>query len=145
MAQLQFSVSDQLISRKDDFKPVAKSRNYLYAEFTFLTDEWQGIATAIFRNPDAAYEVILDENNQCLVPWEILDAEYGEFYVSVFCGDLVTANKARVRLYQSGYGDNLESSQDPTPSVYAQIITRLNDIEANHNNIDGGLFTDWNE
>ena len=62
MAQLQFSVSNQLISRKDDFKPVAKSRNYLYAEFTFLTDEWQGIATAIFRNPDAAYEVILENN-----------------------------------------------------------------------------------
>lgn len=143
MAQLQFSVKNQFISRKDDFKPVAKSRNYLYAEFDFLTDEWQGTATAIFRNPDSAYEVILDATNTCLVPWEILDAEYGEFYVSVFCGDLVTANKARVRLYQSGYGDDLESSQDPTPSVYAQIISRIDDIDANHNNIDGGLFTDW--
>lgn len=129
MAQLQFSVKNQFISRKDNFKPVAKSRNYLYAEFLFLTDEWQGTATAIFRNSDSAYEVILDATNTCLVPWEILDAEYGEFYVSVFCGDLVTANKARVRLYQSGYGDDLESSQDPTPSVYAQIIERMDGVE----------------
>ena len=142
MAQLQFSVKDQFISRKDEFKPVAKSKNYLYAEFLFLTNEWQGTATAIFRNPDDAYEVLLDENNTCLVPWEILDAEYGEFYVSVFCGDLVTANKARVRLYQSGYSDDLESSQPPTPGVYEQIISRLDSMG---HDVDGGLFTDWND
>lgn len=142
MAQLSFSVSNQLITRKDSFKPVAKSKNYLYAAFEFLTEEWTGYKTAIFRNPDGAYEVILDGNDECLVPWEILDSEYGEFYVSVFCGDLVTANKARVRLYASGYGDDLESSQDPTPSVYAQILEALDDAK---HNVDGGLFTDWTD
>ena len=140
MAQLHFNVRNQMINRVDHFRPVAKSRNYLYAEFQFLTDEWQGTATAIFKNPDNAYEMLLDENNTCLVPWEILDAEYGEFYVSVFCGNLVTANKARVRLYQSGYSDDLESSQPPTQGVYEQIIERLDNVG---HDVDGGLFTDW--
>ena len=140
MAQLQFKVRNQMISRVDHFRPAAKSRNYLYAEFEFLTDEWTGTATAIFRNPEDAYEVILDADNTCLVPWEILDGSYGEFYVSIFCGDLITANKARVQVYESGYGDDLESSQPPTPSVYEQIIERLDSM--NHD-VDGGLFTDW--
>lgn len=129
MAQLQFKVRNQMIIRSDHFRTVAKSQNYLYAEFSFLTDEWAGIKTAIFRNIDSAYEVLIGDDGTCLVPWEVLDGRYGEFYVSVFCGDLVTANQARVRVYETGYGDDLESSDPPTPSIYEQIINRLSNIE----------------
>ena len=130
MAQLQFAVVNQIIFRNDHFKPVALSKNYLYAHFEFLTPEWTGLtATAIFRNSEDAFEVILDTNNDALVPWELLEADERQFFVSVFAGDLITANKPSVRVYETGYSDNLESETEPTPSVYAQIVERLTTVE----------------
>ena len=130
MAQLVFEIKDQWISRTDTFKPVAKSKNYLYAQFNFLTDEWVGVPTAIFRNKTSAYEQIIGQDGTCLVPWEVIDVEGdSEIFVSVFCGDLVTANKARVHVYDTGYGDDLESDTPPTPSVYEQILNRMAGIE----------------
>ena len=130
MAQLQFAVNHQIISRTDNFKPVAESKNYLYAHFTFETDEWSDVvATAIFRNDTAAKEVLIDQNGDCLVPWEIIQNNGDVIYVSCFAGDLITVNMARVRIYETGYGDDLESATPPTPSVYAQIIDRMDGIE----------------
>jgi hypothetical protein len=130
MAQLQFTVTNQIITRIDNFKPVALSKNYLYAHFEFLTPEWTGLtATAIFRNSEDAFEVILDANNDALVPWELLEADERQFFVSVFAGDLITANKPSVRVYETGYSDDLESETEPTPSVYAQIVERLTTVE----------------
>ena len=130
MAQLVFEIKNQWISRTDTFKPVAKSKNYLYAQFNFLTDEWVGVPTAIFRNKTSAYEQIIGQDGTCLVPWEVIDVEGdSEIFVSVFCGDLVTANKARVHVYDTGYGDDLESDTPPTPSVYEQILNRMAGIE----------------
>ena len=130
MAYLKFSVNHQIISRIDEFKPVSDSKNYLTAGFVFETDEWEGkIVTAIFRNDEQAFEVILDSNNECLVPWELIDDGQNEIFVSCFAGDLITVNKARVRIYESGYSDDLESETPPTPSVYDQIVTRLGRVE----------------
>lgn len=139
-AQLQFYVNNQIITRTDDFRPVTDSVNYLRAKFNFVTDEWTGLTkTAIFKGSDnVPYEVILDTDNECDVPWEVLKTEDGYITVSVFAGDLITANKVKVFVAASGYDPNAESSQPPTPSVYEQILDKLQ-------NIDGGLFTDWND
>lgn len=131
MAQLLFNIKNQWIYRTDKFKPVAKSRNYLYAQFTFLTCEWEGMtATALFENDKQVIEQLIDQDGVCEVPWEMLDLDSkGEFYVSVFAGDLITANRVRVTVYESGYTDDAESSRPPTPSIYAQIIERMDGIE----------------
>lgn len=132
MAQLHFQIENQWIARTDNFKVVGKSKNYLYAEFSFLTDEWEGTATALFHSKllDKPKEMVIGQDSICQVPWEVLDTEEeGEFFVSVFCGDLVTANKSRVHVHESGYSDDSESSEPPTPSVYAQIIDRMDGIE----------------
>lgn len=144
-AQLRFEVSHQTIKRTDNFNPYDKSKMYLYAHFDFVTDEWDGkIITAIFRNDKAAYEVILDENFECLVPWETLCTS--DRYVQVSCfandGTLITVGCAPVFIAPSGYGDDLESATDPTPSVYAQIMDLIRSVGKN---VDGGLFTDWSD
>lgn len=144
-AQLQFSVSNQLIARTDEFRPVAKSIDYLYAQFEFLTPEWDGKqVTAQFRKQDSAttYEYILDENNTCLVPHEVLDGNGGYICVSCFAGDRITVNRAMVFVEQSGYDSNAGSSAPPTPSVYQQILDRLDELGSD---VDGGLFTDWQQ
>lgn len=163
-AQLQFSVSNQVITRTDEFRVVAESIDYLYAQFTFLTEEWSGkTITAQFRSDksDKTYEYILDGENTCLVPWESLNLQGGGYiYVSVFAGVLITTNRAKVFVEQSGYDENAESAAPPSPSVYQQILTKLDEIEQDITtqiteirtyideqlkNIDGGTFEDWKD
>lgn len=129
MAQLIFNVKNQWIRREDSFKPVAKSKNYLYAKFKFLSEEWTGTPTALFSDSQNTYTVLIDQNGECLVPWEVIHGDERNFTVSVFCGDLVTANKLKIRLYESGYTDDAESETPPTPSVYNQIIERMDGVE----------------
>lgn len=124
---IQFTINHQTIERTDSFQVVGDSYHYLLAKFCFASPEWTGIKTAIFRRGDDAHEMIL-ENDACYVPWEVLQGE-GVFYVSVFCGDLVTANMARVNVYQSGYGSDLESAHAPTAGVYAQILDALDNVQ----------------
>lgn len=141
--QLHFNISNQQITRDDDFKPVKDSVNYLRAKFSFLTDEWNGLAkTATFKNGDGdSYAVILD-NDTCVVPHEVLSGNSNYIAVSVFAGDLITVNAVRVFVGTSGYDPDAEYTEPPTPSVYAQILEELERVK---HNMDGGLFTDWND
>ncbi len=48
---LHFVVNNQIITRTDTFVPVRNSRNYLYAEFEFKTEDWAGVSKiALFHN-----------------------------------------------------------------------------------------------
>lgn len=122
---LSFNVQKQIITRTDTESVVCNSMNFLYAQFTF-SEEWAGTKTAVFKGKERTYNALLDENNSCLVPWEVLTESW--FYVSVFCGNLVTANKVTIYTIPSGYeiGDE---SRIPTPEIYVQVINRLNEIE----------------
>ena len=121
---IKFQVSNQIIKRTDANRVVADSRNYLYAAFSF-SKEWQGVKTAIFKNGDMVKHVILI-NDECLVPWEVI--KQGKLRVSVFCGDLITADEDIVYISQSGYEDGGEP-EEPTPDVYQQLIDMLQNIE----------------
>lgn len=123
---LSFNVQKQIITRTDSESVVCNSMNFLYAQFTF-SEEWTGTKTAVFKGKEKTYNALLDENDTCLVPWEVLTESW--FYVSVFCGDLVTANKVTIYTIPSGYeiGDE---SRVPTPEIYIQVIEKLNEIES---------------
>lgn len=125
---LNFRVKHQNITRMDLIKIVSGSQNYVKAKFNFSSD-WNGITTKTVRFScnDENYDVILN-NDECLVPWEII-AESGYFDVSVFGGSLITVDVARVYVTESGYAKG-GSPIPPTPSVYEQIIDKLNEIEA---------------
>ena len=122
---LSFEITNQLIRRTDKNAVVADSKNYLYATFTF-SDEWQGVKTAIFSHGGEKYHVLL-ENDMCLVPWEVI--KQGILGVSVFCGDLITSSTAYITINKSGYSDGGTPSE-PTPDIYSQIISMINDIES---------------
>lgn len=126
MLYITFDVCKQKIQRTDKCRVVSDSRNYLYAAFTFSDDDWTGIKTAIFKNGDTVKHAMLDDSDECLVPWEVIKP--GIMHVSVYCGDLITADTATVYIYESGYEVG-GSPEDPTPTVYEQIIAMLNDIE----------------
>lgn len=107
---------------------VNDSIDYLYCHFCF-SEDWQGQKTAIFKTADKGevYHVLIDENGICAVPNEVLKG--CGFYISAFCGDLITADEAFVKTEKSGYADG---GKPPPPSkdVYNQIIELLNKISS---------------
>ncbi len=115
---LNFNIQNQTITRTDNFAVVGDSKNYLKASFSF-SEEWTGTITAVFDYGGKAYCVILSEDNTCTVPWEVIKPPH--FTVSVFCGDLITANKVSVAVEKSGYCEG-KTPAEPTPDVYRQIL-----------------------
>lgn len=124
---LKFSVNNQIIERTDTFVPVRSSKNYLYAEFDFQTDDWNGKSkTVLFRSGDnEPVPVLLGETNTCLVPAEVLMGT--SFSVSIIAGNLITANMVVVKLYESGYrtGDIPE----PSETLYEQLMTAFDETK----------------
>lgn len=127
-----FSVHNQIIERTDANVIVADSKNYLQSTFIF-SEEWNGKEkTAIFIHDNKAYHVLL-ENDKCLVPWEVIKP--GALSVSVFAGDLITTNACVTSIKDSGYTDGTKPS-DPTPTIYEQIMRKLDEIQAGTVNPD---------
>ena len=121
MITLAFLLDHQVISRSDKNTVVAGSKNYVRARFILRTDDWARPITAIF----GGYTQLLDDNNECTVPWEVLQ-QPGKVEVSAFCGDLHTANIAVVPVEKSGYKSG-ETPKDPTPDVYQQFLQAVKD------------------
>lgn len=126
---LLFEVKGQYIVRLDSIEPVAKCRNLYKAQFQFKTDEWTGTKTALFVQGEYSKSVILDENGVCEIPWEFFDSDNTTFgYVSVYCGDLVTANRVVVDIVKSGYQES-DASVPPSPDVYQQLMKLAEDTK----------------
>lgn len=142
--ELLFHVNQQSIYRTDLQKVVSDSKNYLTAKFSF-SEDWTGTKTAIFTHDDTSYTVILDENDSCHVPWEVIKPY--SFQVSVFCGDLHTANISVVEVEQSGYTEG-ETPSPPSPTVYDQLIEKADHAEqvaqSVRNDADEGKFNGEN-
>ena len=106
-------------------------------KFKFSSD-WDGlIKTAVFRTAATSVSMMLDETNECTIPWEVL-ATPSEIW-----------NRAKMRLEVGVYGtkDEVvvlpttwatlgtiqegaepgENAREPTPSVYQQLIDQLDD------------------
>lgn len=124
---LHFVVNNQIIARTDTFVPVRNSRNYLYAEFEFKTEDWAGVSKiALFHNEgNEQISILLGETNTCLIPAEVLTST--SFTVSVVASDMITANAVTIKLYESGYrtGDIPEPSQ----TLYEQLMTAFDEAK----------------
>lgn len=121
--RLNFTLDRQVITRIDSHRVVAGSKGYVAAHFIDVRGDWTVPTTAIF----GTYAVLLDDNMDCIVPWEVL-ADPGTFEVSAFCGDLHTANTARVDVEATGYKKG-ETPGDPTPDVYATLVNKVSNAE----------------
>ena len=99
--ELRFNVINQNIFKVSNEYVVAGSRNYLKAVFSFSTEEWNGLRKiAVFKHGETVINVLL-EDDCCMVPWEVIGQD--KFLVSVYGGDLITADAAVVTVHESGY------------------------------------------
>lgn len=127
---LQFDVDGQFVKRTDNNLPVAKCKNLFKAKFNFIGDEWTGTKTALFAQGEYSKSVVLDDNDECVIPWEFFDTDENMAIgkVSVSCGDLVTTNCATVKITKSGYQES-DASVPPSPDVYQQLIELAEDTK----------------
>lgn len=125
MLTLKFNLRHQNITLVNKAEIIASdSKNYLQAHFNLLSDDWNNSITAIFKSDNiGTYTVLLDDDNNCLVPWELLKPN-AVIKVSAFCDNLHTAVTASFRVAESGYTEG-ETPSDPTPTVYEQILKGL--------------------
>lgn len=82
---LEFDVIKQRITRRktcDFTRIVAGSSGYLRAKFRFSQNEWRGCRKAAsFWLGDEEHAVLLDKNDTCIIPAEVLTSD--KFSVSV--------------------------------------------------------------
>lgn len=138
---LLFEVEKQKMKRLDAVEPATDSEQYLKAKFTCDDADWNGKAkTAYFRLGDAVYKALLDSNNECVVPSEVLirsESKYARtqgsrIFVSLvgeYSTVRITTNEVQVDLDASGYAD-AEEPKKPTESEYQQILTQYANNEA---------------
>ena len=66
--------------------------------------------------------MLIGSDGVCLVPWEVIQPPH--FTVGAFCGSRVTSNRAQIFVQESVSLDTTATAA-PTPSVYEQILTLL--------------------
>lgn len=122
MITIDFALSHSFIRIVKRTLVTSQSQNYVQARFDLRSDDWTAPITAIFKadNDNNAYSILLDKNNSCIIPWEVLK-NAGTVNVSAFCGDRHTSNIAQFTVVQSGYTEG-EMPSEPTPTVYEQIL-----------------------
>ncbi len=136
--KIKFFIQGQKLKRAKNDYIVADSKNFISADFEF-SQEWTNMQkSAIFKNADTAYTVLLTDN-ECAVPYEVTGAD---FCVSVFgVGEnmRITSDEIVIRVEETGYCEG-ETPQEPTQSVYEQIVERLSDAEDVHTQIEAQLL-----
>lgn len=131
MLKLNFNLRYQAITLLNPGTIVATdSKNYLVANFNFISDDWEYPLTAVFTSDveKIPYTILVGqsdelEENECFIPWEVLQSS-GNVYVSVFCGELHTTNTVKFKVVKSGYTEG-EIPPSPTPTIYEQILQAL--------------------
>lgn len=128
---LKFTVKGQTLMRVDGFKVVGDSRNYLKAKFTF-SDDWAEAEPklASFRRVDGSgpgIQVELDENGECLVPWEALTGS-GTMEVSIAAGDLITANAVNITVYKAGETGLLDPTE-ASPGLLKKLMAAIDALK----------------
>lgn len=123
MRTLNFSVENQNLSKGSDFFNVEGTVGYLYAQFDFLTDDWNGtVKKAFFQNKSIGAKSVLLTEDKCKVPPEIL-AKSGLIEVSVegITGEnyKITTSTATFFLSKTLNETDVE---DFTPDMFQQIV-----------------------
>lgn len=132
---LEFKVTNQNISRCDNFTPASDSINYLTAHFKFTSDDWIDCIrkTAIFEVSGVPYLAVLDSGDNCLVPYSALIGETRRSKINVAVSVIgektnyrVTTVQKVIQVGRSGYRS--DASIDPTEEQLNTITSGINDV-----------------
>lgn len=114
--------------------PDISSGNVNYDTVLFeLCPNWTGFTkTAVFyRSEDEVYYQMLDSNNRCTIPKEVL-REKGKIRIGLFGvkdNTTITSDVVTYNVSQGAITTGLKPS-DPTPDIYAQLIGQYSNLGA---------------
>lgn len=124
--------------------PVIASGGYnedkVIFDFCSLWDNFT--KTAVFYiKKDAVYNMLLDDENSCIVPSEVIQSP-GKFFVGVYGvnsnGVTRTSEVAKYQVSQGAIVTDPEPSEI-TPNIYEQILARLNEVKSPYEHaVDSG-------
>ena len=150
-AKIILAVTHAKLSKVRDALAVEGTINALQVGFQFRTPDWdnttktvvfvRGRATPSTTNADTTYR-ILDENNECDVPPEML-AQNGMFSVGIFGvrdNYRIVSNWMCYRITDGCYADG-STPIDPSSTIYEQIISMINNKSSIGHNHDERYYT----
>lgn len=133
---LEFSISNQLLSRLDATKVVADSENYLECSFQFSGDWHNTVAVATFGHSKVQEPIsVRIVEGKCRVPHEVIKtygfqvAVYGTAEEETGAVSHIPTNVVTVEVETSGVGGGLGPNQ-PTQSMYDSLMTAIAQGEA---------------
>ena len=127
------NVSKNLIDVETTETITSGSQNVYVMKFNF-SKEWEPLErVAVFRkNQDTPVNVLLNEDNQCMIPWEVMTDPEAVITFGVFGtmnGNVVLPTVwANGGLVVEGVITGLDL-EPPTPDIYQQILSKLAYIE----------------
>lgn len=119
---------DHQVLNISEIQAVEKTQEYLNCHFDFKTDDWDNaVKVAYFRSGrhGEIYSQPLDENGDCVIPWEALAYEATVYFsVAGTRGTYrITSSIASFYNRETIYGGS--ASRPPTPDVYEQLLTAM--------------------
>lgn len=132
MIELAFSVQRHILTRTDNTTITTNSKHIHRVNFTF-SSEWEGTEkAAVFRQGNSAYNVILDDNDSCVVPAEVLKSDRAvEIHVSVYGIKDDTTITSTIATIHADAGSRTGGDMPCiTPTMYEQIMSRLAGMES---------------
>ena len=126
---LNFIVKDRIIKfDKSSLTEKVVGDNTGYVANFIFDEEWTNkVKTARFIKDGTYVDMILDDNDQCDIPLEVLKS--GTLEVGVFAGNLRSSTSCKVSIKPSILESNRLPAA-PTDDVYAQIIEKVEAIES---------------
>lgn len=108
------------------------SVNTYLVEFQFQTD-WDGMhKMAVFSAGDCIISVPLEDSNQCMIPWEVMEKPGLALYVGVYGTKeeevVLPTVWARLGLILPGTKTGAEP-YPPTPDAYQMLQNQMGDLE----------------
>ena len=122
---ITFEVSGQVLSCIQKPAIFSGDENLDKVQFVF-DDTWEGYTKTAVFTADETYHVVLNEDNICSIPNELLKNE-GSFFIGVFGISGEVVKTSQTYSYSVGKGALTEATAvpDPTPDVYAQIVSLI--------------------
>lgn len=119
------SVNKQVLKIVSRNLIASECQEYIKVDFMF-DEDWSGLGkTAVFyRQLDKAYNCILDNDNSCIVPYEVLKDE-GNFFIGIYGVNgtkRITTNIISVFVNQGSYIEG-QTPNPPNQEIYEQIIS----------------------
>ena len=128
MVYIDFKATGSNLRRTDLNKIVAFTKNELSARFT-LNSDWDNLTpiVAVFsKDGGVAYDMTLNDNRECTVPWEVLDGK-GLLTVSLVGGSTLTSTEVNINILSTGQLGGLTSQ--PSDTLYQQLLEKYNEVE----------------